>query len=153
MIALVNLAFSPLRPIMSTVLAHQPVERLSPAPVSPMESLAEALHSERRLLDELSAVVRRQRVALAGDDMDAVGDCVFATHRMLVTLREARQHRQSIGALIGLPAGADAGTESLERALGARMTPAIRDARDGLHESARVLAREIAASRSRVASS
>jgi hypothetical protein len=84
--------------------------------------------------------------------MDAVGDCVFATHRMLVTLREARSHRCSIGALIGFPGGDDARTDSLERALGARMTPAIRVARDGLHEAARVLAREVAASRVQVAS-
>ena len=118
-----------------------------------MDSLAEALNVERRLLDELSDVVRRQRAALAGDDMDAVGDCVFATHRMLVTLREARSHRQSIGALIGLPAGADAGTGALERALGARMTPAIRVARDELHEAARSLAREVATSRGQTHSS
>ncbi len=138
---------------MPTVLACRPAELLLPAPNSPIDSLAGALQAERRLLDELSAVVRRQRAAVAGDDMDAVSDCVFATHRMLVTLRETRQHRQSIGALIGLPAGADAGTDSLDRALGARMTPAIRAARDGLHESARALAREVAASRGQPASS
>lgn len=115
--------------------------------LSPIESLAEALNAERRLLDGLCAVVRRQRAAVATDDLDAVSDCVFATHRMLVTLREARSHRQSIGALIGLPRGADAGTESLDRALGARMTAAIRTARDELHEAARSLAREVAASR------
>jgi hypothetical protein len=140
---------------MPTALVRGPVERLSPtaAGQSPIDSLAEALHAERRLLDELGAVVRRQRAAVATDDMDAVSDCVFATHRMLVTLREARTHRQSIGALIGLPAGADAGTDSLERALGARMTPAIRAARDELHESARALAREVAESRGQKASS
>jgi len=118
-----------------------------------MQSLAEALSVERRLLDELSEVVRRQRVAVATDDMDVLSDCVFATHRMLVTLREARSHRQSISALIGLPGGADAGTDALERALGGRMTPAIRAARDGLHEAARTLAREVAASRKRHPSS
>jgi hypothetical protein len=112
-----------------------------------MESLAEALNSERRLLEDLGHIVRRQRTAVATDDMDAVSDCVFATHRMLVTLREARFHRQSIGTLIGLPGGGEIGTESLERALGARMTPAIRTARDELHEAARSLAREVAMSR------
>ena len=122
---------------------------------SPIDSLAEALLLERRLLDELSDVVRRQRAAVATDDLDAVSDCVFATHRMLVTLREARSHRRSIGALIGLPGGADSGggTDSLERALGARMTPEIRAARDELHAAARTLAREVAASRSLPASS
>lgn len=121
---------------------------------SPIDSLAEALLLERRLLDELSSVVRRQRAAVATDDLDAVSDCVFATHRMLVTLREARSHRRSIGALIGLPGGVDsgAGTDALERALGNRMTPAIRAARDELHAAARTLAREVAASRNLVAS-
>jgi len=121
----------------------------------PIDSLAEALHVERRLLDELSEVVRRQRTAVATDDMDVVSDCVFATHRMLFTLREARSHRGSIGALIGLPGGADSGggTDSLERALGPRMTPAIRAARDELHAAARALARELAASRNLAASS
>jgi hypothetical protein len=138
---------------MSTALAGGSAEDLSPAPLSPIESLAEALNAERRLLDELSGVVRRQRAAVATDDMDAVSDCVFATHRMLVTLRETRSHRRSIGTLIGLPAGADAGTDSLERALGARMTPAIRAARDELHHAARTLAREVAASRNVTASS
>jgi hypothetical protein len=135
----------PSRPIMSTAVAYS----------FPIDSLAEALHAERRLLDGLSGVVRRQRAAVATDDLDAVSDCVFATHRMLVTLREARSHRRSIGALIGLPGGADSGggTDSLERALGARMTPAIRAARDELHAAARALARELAASRTLAASS
>lgn len=138
---------------MSTALARGPVASHSPA-LSPIESLAEVLNVERRLLDELTGVVRRQRTAVATDDMDAVSDCVFATHRMLVTLQEARSHRQSIGALIGLPGGVDAGggTGSLERALGARMTPAIRAARDDLHAAARELAREVAASRGHAAS-
>jgi hypothetical protein len=134
---------------MSTAVAS------SPSPSLPIDSLADALLLERRLLDELSNVVRRQRAAVATDDLDAVSDCVFATHRMLVTLREARSHRRSIGALFGLPGGADSGggTDSLERALGARMTPAIRAARDELHAAARALAREVAASRSLPASS
>ena len=132
---------------MTTALVRGSAKSPSPTPLSPIESLAEALNAERRLLDALNAVVRRQRAAVATDDLDAVSDCVFATHRMLVTLREARSHRQSIGALIGLPGGADAGTDSLDRALGARMTAAIRTARDQLHEAARSLAREVAATR------
>jgi hypothetical protein len=140
---------------MSTAFARGPAASQGhSAPLSPIESLAEALNVERRLLDELGGVVRRQRAAVATDDMDAVSDCVFATHRMLVTLREARSHRQSISALIGLPGGADSasGIDSLERALGTRMTPALRAARDELHAAARALAREVAASRGHAAS-
>lgn len=138
---------SPTSVIMTTALVRGSAKSPSLTASSPIESLAGALDAERRLLDALNAVVRRQRVAVATDDLDAVSDCVFATHRMLVTLREARSHRQSIGALIGLPAGADAGTDSLDRALGGRMTAAIRTARDQLHEAARSLAREVAATR------
>lgn len=136
---------------MSTALPGSARSASSTA-AAPIESLATALDAERRLIDELSGIVRRQRAAVANDDMDAMSDCVFATHRMLVTLREARSHRQSIGTLIGLPAGADAGTNSLERALGARMTTAIRTARDGLHEAARRLAAEVASARRQRAS-
>lgn len=132
--------------------SHPALPVLTPASLSPIDSLADALLAERRLLDELSEVVRRQRTAMDDDDMDAMSDCVFATHRMLVTLQEARTHRRSIGTMIGLPAGAEANADSLERALGARMTPALRAARDELHASAKLLAREVARSRGRVAS-
>ena len=58
--------------------------------VSPVDSLTDALKTERRLIDELISVMKRQRSAVGDDDLQAVDDSVFATHRVLVTLSEAR---------------------------------------------------------------
>ena len=69
--------------------------------VSPVDSLTDALLTERRLLDELIAVMRRQRTAVGQDDLQAVDDSVFSTHRVLVTLSEARRRRRNLNALIG----------------------------------------------------
>jgi len=113
--------------------------------VSPIDSLTDALNTERRLLDELIAVMQRQRSAVGHDDLQSVDDSVFATHRVLVTLNEARRRRRALNTLIGQRE--DIGIHSLEDALGARMTPALREARDGLHNAARALSREVALNR------
>jgi hypothetical protein len=62
--------------------------------LSPVDSLTDALTTERRLLDELIVVMRRQRTAVGQDDLQAVDDSVFSTHRVLVTLSEARRRRR-----------------------------------------------------------
>jgi len=113
--------------------------------VSPIDSLTDALSTERRLLDELIAVMRRQRNAVGSDDLQAVDDSVFATHRVLVTLSEARRRRRNLNMLIGQRE--DLGIHALEDALGTRMTPALREARDDLHGAARALSREVAINR------
>ena len=58
--------------------------------LSPVDSLTDALTTERRLLDELIVVMRRQRTAVGQDDLQAVDDSVFSTHRVLVTLSDVR---------------------------------------------------------------
>ena len=113
--------------------------------VSPIDSLTDALATERRLLDELIAVMRRQRDAVGDDDLQKVDDSVFATHRVLVTLNEARRRRRSLNTLIGQRE--DIGIHQLDEALGPRMTPALREARDQLHSAARALSREVALNR------
>jgi hypothetical protein len=113
--------------------------------VSPLDSLTDALLTERRLLDELISVMRRQRSAVGDDNLQAVDDSVFATHRVLVTLNEARRRRRSLNTLIGQRE--DMGIHALDEALGPRMTPALREARDELHEAARALSREVALNR------
>ncbi|MGH2898498.1 MAG: flagellar export chaperone FlgN [Solirubrobacteraceae bacterium] len=113
--------------------------------VSPLDSLTDALLTERRLIDELIAVMRRQRDAVGHDDLQKVDDSVFATHRVLVTLNEARRRRRTLNTLIGQRE--DIGIHSLDEALGPRMTPALRDARDELHVAARTLSREVALNR------
>lgn len=113
--------------------------------VSPIESLTDALLTERRLLDELIAVMRRQRSAVGDDDLQRVDDSVFATHRVLVTLNEARRRRRNLNALIGQRE--DIGIHALESVLGGRMTPALREARDELHSAARALSHEVSLNR------
>jgi FlgN protein. len=113
--------------------------------LSPIDSMTDALTTERRLLDELISVMRRQRSAVGDDDLQRVDDSVFATHRVLVTLNEARRRRRTLNALIGQRE--DIGIHALEEALGPRMTPALRDARDGLHQAARTLSHEVALNR------
>ncbi len=58
--------------------------------VWPADSLAEALVAECQTLDDLLGVIRRQRAAVTRDDLQGIDDSVFATHRILVTLEEAR---------------------------------------------------------------
>src|SRR3954469_7268539 len=113
--------------------------------VSPVDSLTDALVTERRLLDELITVMRRQRTAVGKDDLQAVDDSVFSTHRVLVTLGEARRRRRNLNTLIGQQE--DLGIHSLDDALGARMTDALRVARDELYRAARALSREVALNR------
>src|SRR5213082_1602213 len=113
--------------------------------LSPIDSLTDALATERRLLDELIAVMRRQRNAVGSDDLQAVDDSVFSTHRVLVTLSEARRRRRNLNTLVGQRE--DLGIHALDEALGTRMTPALREARDELHVAARALSREVSINR------
>jgi hypothetical protein len=113
--------------------------------ISPVDSLTDALLTERRLLDELIGVMRRQRAAVGQDDLQLVDDSVFSTHRILVTLNEARRRRRSLNALIG--EREDLGIHALDEVLGTKMTDALRDARDQLHLAARTLSREVSLNR------
>jgi hypothetical protein len=113
--------------------------------VSPVDSLTDALVTERRLLDELIGVMRRQRAAVGNDDLQRVDDSVFATHRVLVTLNEARRRRRTLNTLMGQPE--DLAIQMLDEVLGPRMTSALKEARDGLHRSARALSREVSLNR------
>jgi hypothetical protein len=97
------------------------------------------------LIDELLAVIYRQRTAVAADDLQVIEDSMFATHRLLVTLSEAKCRRRTLNTLLGQPE--DVGILALDRALGARMTSELRVARDGLHQAARTLSREVAVNR------
>ena len=114
-------------------------------PPSPVDSLTEALLTERRLIDDLIGIIRKQRSAVGDDDLQVIDDSVFATHRVLVTLSEARRSRRNLNALIGQPE--DLGLHALDDALGPRMTTGLRAARDELHSAARTLSREVALNR------
>ena len=56
-------------------------------------ALAETLRAEARLLEDLVSIMTRQRDAVSHDDIDSLDDTVFSTHRVLVTLGEARRRR------------------------------------------------------------
>ena len=106
-----------------------------------VDALANAVTTEIRLLEDLIGIMRRQREAVAIDDLSTVDDSVFATHRILVTLGEARRQRRSLCRFL-------AGTEDLalkllDEVLGDRMTDALRFARDGLRAVALTLSREV----------
>jgi hypothetical protein len=121
------------------------VQGLAPANPPSVDSLADALASEKRLFDELIAIMRRQRSAVSSDDRQGVSDSVFATHRVLATLTEARRRRQTLNRMLG--EREDLSIDSLDEVLGARMTDLLRTARGELQGSARTLAREVSVNR------
>jgi hypothetical protein len=109
------------------------------------EMIADALAGETSLIDELIAIMLRQREAVAVNDLQAVDDSVFATHRVLGTLAESRRRRRSLSIMLG--EREDLPLESLDNVLGDRMTESLRVVRSALHDSARVLSREVAINR------
>ncbi|MEO7042243.1 MAG: flagellar export chaperone FlgN [Gemmatimonadaceae bacterium] len=117
----------------------------APVPAAALDALSEALLGERKLIDDLTEIVLRQRAAIAVDDLQAIDDSVFATHRMLLTLAEARKGRRSINAMAGCKE--ETGVKHLEGALGPWMTPALRSAREALQVSAARLSNEIGINR------
>lgn len=106
-----------------------------------IDALTEALVAERKLIGELTDVMLRQRSAVSADDLQGVDDSVFATHRLLLTLGEARRRRRGINTLLGWRE--DAGVKQLEDLLGDAMSPRLRTERDQLQAAARHLSREI----------
>jgi hypothetical protein len=121
----------------------------APRPASPggphapgtLDALLDSLRSERKLLEDLAATMRRQRAAVGSDDLQTVDDTVFATHRILATLGQARLRRRQLSRLL---AGVDEfPMRELEEVVGPQMTDALRGARDELQASAQALAREV----------
>lgn len=113
--------------------------------VTAMEALADAVSSEIRLLEDLIGVMRRQRNAVGEDDLQAIDDSVYATHRVLVTLAEARRRRRSLSQLVsGVD---DFPLRNLEQLLGDTMIDELRNARDGLHAAALTLSQEVETNR------
>jgi flagellar biosynthesis/type III secretory pathway chaperone len=118
---------------------------VAPAVSSLLEALHDALITERRLLDDLIAQMRRQRVAVSSEDIQGVDDSTFATHRILATLGQARQRRRQLNVLLGAPE--DSTLRDLESLLGDQIDQRLRDARTRLQQAADVLAREVGMNR------
>lgn len=129
----------------TTLLATDSVmEQRSISPAT-LEALHDALFSERRLLDDLIGQMRRQRTAVARDDIDGVDESTFATHRILATLGQARQRRRQLNVLLG---GSEECTlQEIEELLGDRADERLRDARARLQQAADTLTREVGMNR------
>lgn len=116
------------------------------APTAPrrdtaVDVLSDVLGTERKLLEELILVMRRQRTAVEADDLQSLDDSVFATYRVLATLGEARRRRKSVNRLLG--GAEDMNVNDLEDILGDRATPAVIDARNALQTAAVALSHEV----------
>ena len=127
--------------------AHAPgaVRSLRPTPVAHTQgtatALTDALRDETRLLESLAAIMRAQRDAVSTDDIDAVDQSVFATHRVLVNLSEARRRRRQLNSLLG--ESDDLSVPALEAFFGGEPPSAVRVAADHLADAGRGLQREV----------
>lgn len=108
-------------------------------------ALADAVRSETRLLAELLKIMRAQRDALAKDDLKGIEDCVFATHRVLMTLGEARRRRRAINHVLG--EGDDLSVSALGDFFGGVAPAELRTAADEIAAAARELQREVSVNR------
>lgn len=133
----------------TSLLQHAPLDRPAipalPGSASPT-SLSDAMTHERSLIEQLIAVLVRQRGAVAADRLADVDDSVFATHRLLATLAEARTRRLAL--LSHLCQRTEPSIHELETLLGPAVTPALVAARDALREAARRLSGEVAINKS-----
>lgn len=118
---------------------HDDASRVSTA------ALVEAIQAETRLLGDLIGVIRRQRDGVARDDAAQVDDSVFATHRILRTISEARRRRRQL--VTALTGAQDLALDDLDDALGPLMSEELARARDTLRETALALSREVAVNR------
>ena len=138
---------APLRPVALPVVA--PNVALSPAAAAQLavtrDRMIDALASERRLIEELIGLMRRQRAAVGADDLQGVEESVYAVQRVLHTLAEARKRRRALNVRFGK--SEDLGLHDLEEALGSLFDPRVRDARTGLQDAARTLSGEVAVNR------
>jgi len=104
-------------------------------------SLGEALRTERRLLDELARVLKRQREGGSTHDLELLDDSVYAAQRIFHTLHEARVQRRILLQLMEAPD--DTSLADVESVLGEWASEDLVQARDDLMMSARALAREV----------
>jgi hypothetical protein len=103
--------------------------------------LAETLRAEARLLEDLVDIMVRQRDSVSHDDIDGLDDSVFSTHRVLVTLGEARRRRRSLNALLG--GSDDLSLAALDQLFDGSVPLDIRSAAARLTDTAKVLQREV----------
>jgi len=130
---------------MPALLSTAPVTHFGPSNAVLLEALHDALVSERRLLEDLIAQMRRQRTAVSVEDIEGVDDSTFATHRILATVGQARQRRRQLNLLLGGVEECTLG--ELENMLGDQIDGRMREARMRLQQAADLLAREVGMNR------
>lgn len=118
-----------------------PMSTIDPRSPVTAAALCSVLASETRLLNELIAILRRQREGAASGDLSMVDDSVFATQRVLHTLTEARRRRREIYRMLGAPE--DAGAPALAATLGSALAPDLARALDTLMTAANELAEHV----------
>lgn len=112
---------------------------------STIAALADSLRAEAKLLGDLTLIMRRQRESVTHDDLEGVDDSVFATHRVLVTLQEARRRRRTINHVLG--EADDLSVVALEEFFNGELPPIVADATQALRTSAVALQQEVAINR------
>ena len=122
-----------LRPVAPTPNVAEPLTAQQQQLAVTRDRMIDALGSERRLIDELIGLMRRQRAAVGSDDLQAVEETVYAVQRVLCTLGEARKRRRALNVRFGR--GEDLGLRELEDALGTSFTPRVREAREELQRT------------------
>lgn len=128
-----------------TLFPQETAPRLGVPTGALLDALHDALISERKLLDDLIAQMRRQRASVAADDIEGVDESTFATHRILATLGQARTRRRQLNILLG--GSEDCTLRELEEMLGNQIDARLRDARLRLTQAADLLTREVGMNR------
>lgn len=122
-----------------------PVDASRMKDASTVAALVDSLRSEARLLGDLAQIMRRQRESVAKDDLQGVDDSVFSTHRVLVTLQEARRRRRAINHVLG--ESEDLSVVALQEFFNGELPSSVADAAAALRESAVALQQEVAVNR------
>jgi hypothetical protein len=122
-----------------------PMSTVDPRSTVTASALCSVLATETRLLNELIAIMHRQRDGASRGDFATMDDSVFATQRVLHTLAEARRRRRAIYCMLGAPE--DAGALALAATLGTALAPDLAQALETLMTAASELAQHVETNR------
>lgn len=120
---------------------HTPVAHTAGSIVA----LAESLRDEARMFDTLADILRSLRDAVASDDIDAMDQSVFATHRLHVNLGEAHKRRRQLNQLLGETG--DLSVIVIADFFGGNVPREVGAAADRLAAAGRAVQREVALNR------